>query len=86
MKQLIISPKGSCFALQGPRPGIHTFNESQELFVFQFPGGHVNLQGQQQGEGHLVFLVQSSDGVLEHLICHVLDDVGDTFLCNWGFC
>ncbi len=43
----------------------------------------VNLQGQQQGEGHLVGLVQAAHGVFEDLEGHVLDDVGDSLLGDW---
>lgn len=57
-----------------------TFDQGQELIMFDLSASHVNLQGQQQGEGHLVFLVQTSHCILKHFKCHVLYNVGYTLL------
>ena len=40
----------------------------------------VNLQGQQQGEGQFVGLIQTTHSVAEDLIRHVLNDVLDSLL------
>lgn len=37
----------------------------------------VDLQGKQEGEQELVFLIQPTGSVLVHLIGHVLDDAGN---------
>lgn len=60
-----------------------TFNEGQELLVFDSVALHVDLEREQQGEQELVFLIQPSGSILVHLEGHVLDDVGDPLACNW---
>lgn len=44
-----------------------TFDECEHLLVRDVPGLQVDLQSQQQREEQLVFLVQTPDGVAEHL-------------------
>ena len=59
---------------------IRTLDEGEELLVFDLAAGHVDLEGQQEGERALVLLVQTPHGIAEHLKRHVLDDVCDTLL------
>lgn len=62
-----------------------TFNECEELFVFDSVAPHVNLQRQQQGEEELVLLVQASRRVLVNLKGHKLNDVGDALAGDGAF-
>lgn len=56
-----------------------TFDEREELLVFEPASLHVDLQRQQQGEEELVLLVQAPCRVPVHLEGHELYDVGDAF-------
>ena len=47
--------------------------------MFDLAALHVDLQGQEQGEGHLVLLVETACSVLVNLERHVLDNVHDSF-------
>ena len=46
--------------------------------MFDLAALHVDLQGQQQGEGHLVLLVETTCRVLVNFERHVLDNVHDS--------
>lgn len=64
---------------------ILTFDESEELFMFDFIVLHVNLQRQQQGEQELMLLKQAPRCILKNLKGHIFYDVGYTFACDWVF-
>ena len=57
---------------------VNTFNEGHEFVMFDLAALHVDLQGQEQGEGHLILLVETARRVLVNLERHVLDDVHDS--------
>ena len=57
---------------------VNTFDEGHEFVMFDLSALHIDLQGQEQGEGHLVLLVESACRVLVDLERHVLDDVHDS--------
>ena len=57
---------------------VNTFNEGHEFIMFDLAALHVDLQGQEQGEGHLVLLVETARCVLVDFERHVLDDVHDS--------
>lgn len=59
-----------------------TFNKSHELIMFDLVALKVDLQGQQQGEGQFVSLIQTTHGIAEDLKGHVLNDVLDSLLGN----
>ena len=58
---------------------LSTFDECEELIVFDAWALHVDLQGQQKSEEELVLLVEPASGIVMHLEGHVIDDVGDAF-------
>lgn len=59
-----------------------TFNQGEELFVFDSVALHVDFQRQQQGEQELVLLIQTPGRIIVHLVSHVVDDFADPFACD----